>query len=106
MRWNETCELVSRTYEMDGEGVPVPKETRRRVFCNKRHAGAATWYSMSEMGVSIDAILQLRTCDYGGQEDVLYRGERHTVETVDESGDFTVLTLRKQQSDTNPEGVE
>ena len=101
MRWNETCTLVAKTYEPDSEGVPQPSEQRTEVFCNPRTVGAHTWSSMYEIGISVDAVVQVRTCDYSGQRDVLYRGVWYSVEVVQERGDFAVLTLRHQKSDTD-----
>lgn len=101
MRWNETCTLVAKTYEPDTEGVMHPTDTRVQVFCNPQHVGASTWSSMYEIGISVDAKLQVRTCDFDGQRDVFYRGKWYSVEVVDERGDFTNLTLRHQQSDSD-----
>lgn len=101
MRWNETCTLVRKTYETDGEGIPQPTDERSEVFCNPRTVGANTWSSMYEIGISPVAEVQLRSCDYDGQRDVLYRGQWLSVEKVSEQGDFTVLTLRHQKSDTD-----
>lgn len=108
MRWNETCVLVAKSYEPDGEGVPQPTDTKTEVFCNVRHAGAASWYSMHEMGISIDAHLEVRTCDYNGERDVEHRGKWYSVEEIDERGDITILMLRHQQSDSDdsPEAEE
>ena len=106
MRWNETCILVGKEYELDGEGVPQPKDTKTVVFCNPRTVGALTWYSMSEMGISPSAEIQVRTCDYNGERDVFYRGVWHSVEEIREEGDFTCLVLRHQMSDSDdsPDG--
>ena len=101
MRFNETCTLVEKTYAPDTEGVMHPIDRRTEVFCNPRHVGANTWSSMYEIGISVDASVQVRTCDYDGQRDVLYRGKWFSVEVVDERGDFTTLTLRHQKSDSD-----
>lgn len=99
MRWNETCTLVRKVYSRDDEGVQSAKDECTEVFCNPNHVGANTWSSMYEIGISIDAKLQVRSCDYSGQSHVRYRGKTYTVEIVQEIGDNTVLTLRHQQSD-------
>ena len=104
MRFNETCVLVAKTYAPDSEGVPQPTDEKRTVFCNPQHVGANTWSSMYEIGISVDAKLQLRTCDYDGQRDVLYGGVPYSVEVVETLGDFTLLTLRHQKSDVDEEG--
>lgn len=101
MRWNETCVLVAKTYEIDSEGVPHPSDSRTEVFCNPRTVGASTWSSMYEIGMSPDAQIQVRSCDYSGQLDCLYRDKWYSVEFVQEQGDYTVLTMRHQQSDSD-----
>lgn len=103
LRWNETCTLVEKTYEPDEEGVMRVVDHESEVFCNAFSVGANTWSSMYEIGISVDAELQVRTCDYDGQRDVVYRGKWMSVERVKEEGDFTRLTLRHQQSDSADE---
>lgn len=100
MRWTGTCTLVKRTYEPDSEGVQQPTDHESEVFCNEFSVGANTWSSMYEIGISVAAELQVRTCDYDGQLDVLYNGEWYSVEVVKTEGDYTRLTLRHQQSDS------
>ena len=100
-RWNETCVLVAKTHELDSEGVPQPTDTRTEVFCSPKVIGANTWSSMYEIGISADAQVYVRTCDYDGQRDVFYRDEWYSVETVQEKGDFTALTMRHQKSDSD-----
>ena len=103
MRFNETCLLISTSYVPDDEGVEIPIETQSFAFCNPFSIGASTWSSMYEIGMSEVAEIQLRTCDYSGQRNVIYRDRRYSIEYVKEEGDFTRLTLRHQQSDDNPE---
>lgn len=101
MRFNETCVLVGKTYEPDSEGVMQPTDHESEVFCNPMHTGVNTWSSMYEIGISVDARLQVRTCDYDGQRDAFYREKWYSIEVVDEQGDLTVLTMRHQQSDSD-----
>lgn len=101
MRFNETCVLVDKTYEPDDEGVQRPTTRKSEVFCNPFSVGANTWSSMYEIGISVDAELQVRSCDYQGQRDVFYRDKWYSVEVVKEEGDFTRLTIRHQQSDVD-----
>ena len=101
MRFNETCVLVAKEYEPDDEGVMKVTDVRTEVFCNPQHVGANTWSSMYEIGISVDAKLQVRTVDYDGQRDVFYREKWYSVEVVDERGDLTLLTLRHQKSDSD-----
>ena len=104
MRFNETCVLVAKGYTPDDEGVMKVEDTKTEVFCNPFTVGAQTWYSMREMGISPSAEIQVRTCDYSGERDVLYRGGWYSVEGVSEAGDFTRLILRHQVSDSDDSG--
>ena len=101
MRFNETCVLVAKVYVPDDEGVMKVEDIKTEVFCNPQHVGANTWSSMYEIGISVDAKLQVRTVDYDGQRDVFYREKWYSVEVVDERGDLTLLTLRHQKSDSD-----
>ena len=101
MRWNETCILVAKEYAPDSEGVMQVTDHRRKVYCNPFKVGASTWSSMYEIGISVDAEIQVRSCDYRGERDVFYRGVWHSVEFAKEEGDLTRLTLRHQKSDTD-----
>ena len=106
MRWNETCVLVDKEYAVDFEGVPQPTDKKETVFCNPRTVGAHTWSSMYEIGISADAQIEVRSCDYSGQRDVYYRDKWFSVEIVQEKGDFTYLTLRHQKSDSDDSAEE
>ena len=101
MRWNCTCVLVGKSYEPDDEGVMDVEDEKTEVFCNEFSVGANTWSSMYEIGISVDAELQVRACDYDGQRDVLYDGVWYSVERVKAEGDFVRLTLRHQRSDSD-----
>ena len=105
MRWNEMCTLVEKVYTPDDEGVQQATDVESLVFCNSFSVGAHTWSSMYEIGISPDAEIQLRSCDYAGQRDVLDRDKWYSVEVVKVEGDFVRLTLRHQQSDS-PDAVE
>ena len=99
MRWNETCELIRKVRTADDEGVLHQEDVRTQVFCNPFTVGTHTWSAKPELGMSPDAELQIRTCDYSGQRDVHYRDEWFSVEQVVEQGDFCRLVLRRQDSD-------
>lgn len=100
MRWNATCTLVAKTYTLDDEGVEQVVDVKTPVFCNERRMGASTWSSMYEIGISADAEIQVRSAEYQGQRDVVFNDKWYSVEVVKKEGEFTVLTLRHQQSDS------
>lgn len=100
MRWTETCDLVAKGYYLDSEGVPQATDVVTTVFCNERSLGRNTWSSMYEIGISEVAEIEVNSCDYDGQLDVVYKDVWYSVEKPDKRGDKTVLVLRHQQSDS------
>lgn len=100
-RFNETCVLVAKTYEPDDEGVLQVTDRKRTVFCNPLSIGVTSWYSMRETGTSASAEIQVRSCDYEDERDVLYRGVWYSVETALGAGDLRTLVLRHQYSDSD-----
>lgn len=101
MRWESEITLVKKVYTADDEGILQPKDERITVFCNVFSIGAHTWSSMYEIGTSPDAEVQVHTFEYDGQRDAFFEGKWYSVETVKREGDYTRLTLRHQQSDSD-----
>lgn len=102
-RWNETCVLIKRSYEVDNEGVQIEYVTRREVFCNSYTLSTQSWASAKLADYSADDEIQLRTDDYEGEQDVAYRGEAYTVQHVMVQGDFTRLILKQLNQDIGDE---
>lgn len=98
-RWNETCVLVKREYQSDDEGVRKWKETRKKVFCNSYTLSTQSWASARMANYNAEEELQLRTADYEGEADVVYRGKDYSVFQVMNTGDFTRLLLQRRDSD-------
>jgi len=100
VRWTDTCDLVAKEHFLDSEGVPQAVDVVSTVFCNERSLGRNTWSSMYEIGISQVAELEVMSCDYDGQLDVVYKDVWYSVEKPDKKGDRTILVLRHQQSDS------
>jgi len=107
MRWNETVVLLgaSKRYQDDMGAWHVGEPDKRTVFCNPYSVGVATWTNERsrgdlhvDAGPRPDASIQLRTVDFGGEEEVEYRGRQYDVDTVIEKGDFVTLTLIRRVS--------
>lgn len=109
-RWNETCELVKREYYSDDEGVRKWRETRRKVFCNSYTLSTQSWATARMANYEAEEELQVRSCDYQGEVDVVFRGRAYSVFQVMDTGDFTRLLLQRRKSDVGqevaPETVE
>lgn len=102
-RWNETCELVSRTYAVDDEGVQVETVSRREVYCNSYTLSTQAWATARLADYTADDEIQLRTEDYSGEPDVVFRGESYTVMRAMVQGDFTRLILKQLDHDIGDE---
>lgn len=100
MRWNDTAVLLGQpVLSQDAAGNVTELEPERAdVFCNAYSMGASAWAASVDIGLMADAVIQLRSCDYGGQQQVEYRGERYDVERVTCAGEFTKLQLGKRVS--------
>lgn len=104
-RWNETCELVRREYYSDDEGVRRWRESRRTVFCNSYTLSTQSWATARMANYEAEQELQLRSCDYGGELDVTFRGRAYSVFQVMDTGDFTRLLLQRRKSDVGQEAA-
>ena len=99
MRWTETCILRKKAYAPDDEGVMQENVTEREVFCNSYTLATQAWSTAKLADYTADDEIQLRTVDYGGELDVLYRGSEYSVQHVMNQGDNTRLILKHERSD-------
>ena len=102
-RWNETCELVRREYYSDDEGVRRWRESRRTVFCNSYTLSTQSWATARMANYDAEEEVQLRSADYRGEVDVVYRGRAYSVFQAMCTGDFTRLLLQRRKSDVGQE---
>lgn len=99
MRYNTVATLYRETIEPDSLGNLAPvKGEPNEVFANKYTVGASTFMAAQEAGLHADAEIELRTIDYNGEDIAFMEGIEYTVERVQDSGDFTRLTLAKRLS--------
>lgn len=104
MRWNDVVTLVSHPdrYQDETGGWHEGEPAKRQVFCNRRKLGLARRSYIAnhyaDIGMTPSAEVEVRTCDYDGETEVIYGGETYYAEPT-ESGDFTVLTLGRRLSD-------
>lgn len=100
MRWNETVTLLAKPYLHQDEAgnVHTGWPERRERFCNAYTVGADAWSAAIDLGLRADAEVQLRAVDYGGEEEVEFRGVEYDVERVTHSGDFVRLQLGRHAS--------
>ena len=98
-RYHETVELLTKTYEADDEGVPQETVKRFKAYCNSYTVATQAWSTAKMANYEADDEIQLRTCDYHGELDVVYRGREYSVFQKMEQGDFTRLLIQRKKSD-------
>lgn len=88
--------LVDVTVAVNADGSTSEQRAERRVFANRRNLGASAYMAARAAGLHADAEVQLRSCEYSGQELVLMPDGEYTVEASRDSGEFTLLTLARR----------
>lgn len=99
-RWNETVGLLSSPERyQDDEGIwHDGKQKPREVMCNRIRVGGSTWANAKAAGLKADARIQIRSCDYNGEAEVIFDGLEMDVEGVSDAGEFVTLTLGRKAS--------
>ena len=67
-----------------------------RVLANRQRVSLGSYEAGKSVGLTPDAVVQVRSADYAGQTRCVLDGEEHFVEAAADSGEFTRLTLRKR----------
>lgn len=103
-RWTDTCILLERAEGyLDDEGVQHERTIKREVYCNSYTLTTQAWASARLADYTADDEIQIRSEDYTGQQDVVYRGKSFTVMHVMVQGDFTRLILKQYDHDIGDE---
>lgn len=106
MRFNSQITLVSVDLIQQPNGSFKEVETKTDVFANRRSIGASTWAAERSIGLHADADVQIRTCDYNGQQYAIFDGTEYSIERVDTSGDFSILTLTNRLANEESEDTD
>lgn len=96
MRFNSVCTLVALTESNDAEGNAIYEREETEVFCNEYSVSASAFMAAQAAGLHADAEIQLRTDEYDGQETAILDGQEYSIERVENTGDFTRLTLAER----------
>lgn len=99
MRYGEVVALTSvRTVQREDGSFTEVRESRG-VFANPYSMGATAYMAARSAGLKADAEVQLRTCDYKGEQECVMRGLAYDVERAVDGGEFTTLTLKRRLRD-------
>lgn len=97
-RFADVATLISITSSVSECGSIEETTERTDVFVNRYTLGAAAWAAARSNGLHSDSTVEMRSCDYNGEQVVEYQGETYDVERVSNKGEFTTLTLAKRLS--------
>lgn len=105
-RWNDTITLLSpaNAYQDAAGAWHEGKRPPTEVFCNPRTMGLTQAASVIDMGLRVSAQVQVRACDYDGQDQALYHGQELEVTYVSGGGEYRYLTLARKVGDDEYEG--
>ncbi len=95
-RWSAVAELVSVAVEVGPDGSASETRSTRRVLVNQRAVGATAFQAAASAGLKADAEVELRTCDYAGEQALSMGGVEYEVERAVSYGEFTRLTLKRR----------
>lgn len=98
MRFNDSATLVSVSAAQGADGSFSESRERREVFANERTVGATALMAARAVGFQCDAEVQVRSCDYAGEQECEFHGTAYNVERAKNSGEFTTLTLGRKVS--------
>jgi len=96
MSKTDVITLISETYEKDDDGNMIATTVSTDTFVNVFTVGAASFWAAAEHGIRADAEVQLRTSEYNNERLVNFRDTEYTVERVNDTGEFTRLTLQRR----------
>lgn len=111
MRWNETITLLSpaNRYQDSAGSWHEGERTRRTVFCNEMTIGTMALAHIRssdirmtnttepvDIGMHNEHMLQIRSVDYGGEDQVIYHGEEYEVMYLSGAGEYRTLTIGQQ----------
>lgn len=114
MRWNETITLLSpaNSYQDESGTWHEGERTQRTVFCNPMTIGLMAMANLRssdvrlanstdplDTGLHNEHMVQLRTIDYQGEDQCIYRGELYEMLYLSGSGEFLTLTIAQRVGD-------
>lgn len=96
MRWDSTITLTSVSVEVGDNGVPTETVTTTCSWCNRHRVGSSAYFAARSAGLHADAVVELRSAAYSGEQQATLDGVPYEVEGVSEEGEFVRLTLRRR----------
>lgn len=76
---SSVCRLINVSHEKNENGVMIPREESREVFCRVESVYSAEWIAAGSRGIRAELKLTVFTYDYEGEETVEFDGVRYGV---------------------------
>lgn len=93
MRFNAQATLIKVETSRNEIGATVETETKREVMVNVFNHSGESQLAARAQGLQLQAVIQLRSCDYKDEQRCIFRNEEYEVEGPIDTGEFTRLTL-------------
>lgn len=95
---NDVISLVGKTYQADARGVMHAADVvKENIPCEVKSAGANDWFEGGRNGLNPTYKFVIRRIEYGGEETVVFDGERHKVYRTYIRGDDIELHAQKEK---------
>lgn len=95
--FSDCAYLVKVAYTEGENGREVPVPTRRRVFVNPFTVSQMAYQDFDAEGFRPRATLQMRSCDYAGEEVIEYHGETLAITGAQPTGRGEMVRLTCSQ---------
>lgn len=93
MEYTDELTLIKLTPTYDEIGNTINVETRNVVLARHNVVGTKEFYNAMAVGIRPTAELQIRLCNYNGEEEVEYYGTRYSVIRTIPKGKFDVVLV-------------
>lgn len=104
MRWDSVILLrdIETNMVVDDEGNEVEGESiDTQVYCNVRSLGFETWATAAQLGLKPELQVEVRTIDYAGQSQAVFKGREYDLSYSSTRGDNTILTYATHARNDN-----
>lgn len=104
MRWDSVILLrdIETNMVVDDDGSEVEVEPiDTQVYCNVRSIGLETWATAAQLGLKPELQVEVRTIDYAGQSQAVFKGREYDLSFSSTRGDNTILTYATHARNDN-----
>lgn len=100
---DDTLFLLSTTYEPNKYGVPVPTNTEKEVFCDRRSISRSEFFNAGRNGLNPQYVFTVFKGEYSGETKCKYNGLTYSIYRVYETDDDYIELYVERKGGTNGE---